>query len=84
MYNQKKQILLDKFVIHIIKNYIKIFEHKTVEDMIIDQDNNIEIEFSKFMGKERVDIKIYETINKNKFIELALSYVLDIYKSKEF
>jgi hypothetical protein len=74
---EKKQILLEKFVNHILQNYIKIFEHNTLEEMINEPNVAIEKEFIKFIGKEKVSIYVYESINKSKFIELALSYVLN-------
>jgi len=45
--------------------------------MINEPNVAIEKEFIKFIGKEKVSIYVYESINKSKFIELALSYVLN-------
>jgi len=74
---EKKQILLEKFVNHILQNYLRIFEHTAIDEIENEYDITIEKEFIKFMGKEKVSIHVYESINKSKFIELALSYVLD-------
>ena len=72
---EQKQILLQKFVEYLKTHYYRIFQNKSILEMLDDPDYNIEREFYMFIGIEKVDINLYENINKSKFIELSLSYI---------
>lgn len=72
---EQKQILLQKFVEYLKTHYYRIFQNKSILEMLDDLDYNIEREFYMFIGIEKVDINLYENINKSKFIELSLSYI---------
>ena len=73
-----KQELLDKFVIYLRENYTLIFQYRSLRDMILEKDlSDIEIEFFNFIRMEKPSLEVYETINKNKFIELALCFIIE-------
>ena len=73
-----KQELLDKFVTYLRQNYTLIFQYKSLREMILEKDlSDIEIEFFNFIRLEKPTLEIYETINKNKFIELALCFIIE-------
>ena len=74
-FTEEKQILLQKFVEYLKIHYYRIFQNKSILEMLDDQDYNIEREFYMFIGIEKVDVNVYENINKSKFIELSLSYI---------
>lgn len=73
-----KQELLDKFVIYLRENYTLIFQYRSLREMILEKDlSDIEIEFFNFIRIEKPSLEVYETINKNKFIELALCFIIE-------
>ena len=73
-----KQELFDKFVVYLKDNYTLIFKYKSLRDMILEKDlSDIEIEFFNFIRLHKPSIELYETINKNKFIELALCFIIE-------
>ena len=73
-----KQELLDKFVIYLRTNYTLIFQYRSLREMILEKDlSDIEIEFFNFIRMEKPSLEVYETINKNKFIELALCFIIE-------
>jgi hypothetical protein len=73
-----KQELLDKFVIYLRENYTLIFQYRSLREMILEKDlTDIEIEFFNFIRLQKPSLEVYETINKNKFIELALCFIIE-------
>lgn len=73
---EQKQFYLEKFALFIQKHYIEMFEYYTVEEILIDDriDYHIERYFFRFVGEIKMPLEIFEKLDKQKFIMLALSY----------
>ena len=73
-YQLQKQILVEKFTRYLYNS--DVFDVESCHDMLVNGkiDDKIEREFYRFIGKEKVPLCIYEKIDKNKFIELTISY----------
>lgn len=58
-------------------NYNRMFEHETIYDFIRNKDNYIKElipELYLFLAENRVTYHVFEKIDNEKFIELALAY----------
>ena len=69
-----KQELLIKFSEH-LKKYFSDDIHECLLD-IKNEWYKFEKEFYYFIGIQKVSLEVYEHIYKNKFIELAIGYVV--------
>ena len=73
-------ILLENFVEYIDRNYHDLFQIMTISDYILEPNyiENFTPTFYRFLKQEEVPYDVFVSIDKNKFIELALARNIEV------